>query len=141
MPTIAMTEPTPTLLCSCFAAWVMMSPGRWPLAGGRAPGHQHLHHQRSCESFATSRSTPLRPATVTALMAYVPTAVAVGHLRQPETELPMPGPDFARRISTLLASAANCSDVYAGLPARPGPRARTLPDPHRGSPPASPRRR
>jgi hypothetical protein len=61
-------------------------------------------------------------------MTYVPTAVAVGYLRQPETELPMPGPDFARRISTLLAFAANRPDVYTSLPARPAPRARPSSD-------------
>ncbi|MGX1274941.1 hypothetical protein [Streptomyces phaeoluteigriseus] len=63
-----------------------------------------------------------RPAAVTQLMAYVPKAVAVGYLRQPEVELPMPGPDFARRISTLIATAANRPDVFTTLPARPGPR-------------------
>ena len=66
-----------------------------------------------------------RPAAVTQLMTYVPKAVAVGYLRQPEVELPMPGPDFARRISTLIATAANRPDVFTTLPARPGPRVLT----------------
>ncbi|MFE4874329.1 hypothetical protein [Streptomyces sp. NPDC056682] len=48
-----------------------------------------------------------RSAAVTELMTYVPTAVAVGYLRQPEMDLPMPGPDFARQITTLLEAAAH----------------------------------
>ncbi|MET9388783.1 hypothetical protein ABZY09_49580 [Streptomyces sp. NPDC002928] len=69
-----------------------------------------------------------RPAALTALMAYVPTAVTVGYLRQPEMDLPTPGPDFARRISTLLATAANRPDVTNTLPARPDPRERASRD-------------
>ncbi|MDX2819230.1 hypothetical protein PV410_43080 [Streptomyces sp. PA03-5A] len=57
---------------------------------------------------ATSRP---RTAVVTELMAYVPTAVASGYLRQPETELPMPGPGFARRIRLLLAEAGSRIDL------------------------------
>ncbi|MEV6406027.1 hypothetical protein AB0M58_24135 [Streptomyces bobili] len=34
----------------------------------------------------------------------------------------MPGTDFARRISTLIAAAANRPDVFTTLPPRPGPR-------------------
>ncbi|MCX5055055.1 hypothetical protein [Streptomyces sp. NBC_00474] len=63
-----------------------------------------------------------RSAAVTELMAYVPTAVAVGYLRQPEMDLPTPGADFARRISTLLATAASRPDVTNTLPARPDSR-------------------
>nr|BBJ56340.1 hypothetical protein SAVMC3_89690 [Streptomyces avermitilis] len=44
------------------------------------------------------------------------TAVAVGYLRQPEMDLPTPGADFARRISTLLATAADRPDVTNTLP-------------------------
>ncbi|MEV6400550.1 hypothetical protein AB0M39_38210 [Streptomyces sp. NPDC051907] len=57
-------------------------------------------------------------AAVTELMAYIPTAVAAGYLRQPEIDLPMPGPDFADRISTLLDTATNRPGAPARLPAR-----------------------
>ena len=40
-------------------------------------------------------------AAVTDLMAYLPTAVDVGYLRH-DFEIPLPGPDFARRVSALL---------------------------------------
>ncbi|QIY59429.1 hypothetical protein HEP86_39540 [Streptomyces sp. RPA4-5] len=59
-----------------------------------------------------------RTAAVTELMDYMPTAVAVGYLREPDVELPMPGPNFARRIRTLLTAAANRPDVPSRLPAR-----------------------
>ncbi|GAX58430.1 hypothetical protein SO3561_10003 [Streptomyces olivochromogenes] len=61
-------------------------------------------------------------------MAYVPTAVAVGYLRQPEVDLPTPGTDFARRISTLLATAGNRPDVTNTLPARAESRERASRD-------------
>lgn len=51
-------------------------------------------------------------------MEYMPTAVAVGYLREPDMELPMSGPNFARRIRTLLTAAANRPDVPSRLPAR-----------------------
>ncbi|GGU44270.1 hypothetical protein [Streptomyces violascens] len=57
-----------------------------------------------------------RSDTVTELMTYVPAAVAVGYLRQPEMDLPMPGPDFARQITTLLESATH--PAANRLPAR-----------------------
>ncbi|WP_330335372.1 hypothetical protein OHS33_37430 (plasmid) [Streptomyces sp. NBC_00536] len=43
-----------------------------------------------------------RSPAVTELMTFMPTAVATGYLREPEMDLPMPGPDFATRIRTLL---------------------------------------
>ncbi|MEU7337338.1 hypothetical protein [Streptomyces sp. NPDC007074] len=45
-----------------------------------------------------------RPATVSKLMAYIPTAVTTGYLREPDSELPLPGQEFARRINALLAA-------------------------------------
>ncbi|MEU6680321.1 hypothetical protein [Streptomyces sp. NPDC046925] len=39
---------------------------------------------------------------VSQLMAYVPTAVAVGYLRQPDIALPVPGRDFAAQITARL---------------------------------------
>lgn len=74
-----------------------------------------LHH--------LSRQRAPRPssATVTSLMTYMPTAAAVGYLREPDMELPLPGPDFARTIRTLL-TAAHPADPAA---TRSGPRRRT----------------
>ncbi|MFD9584874.1 hypothetical protein ACFWBM_09365 [Streptomyces sp. NPDC059980] len=60
-----------------------------------------------------------RSATVTELMDYVPTAVASGYLREPEMDLPMPGPAFATRITALLEAAADRPDISDTLPARP----------------------
>ncbi|MFI2214925.1 hypothetical protein [Streptomyces sp. NPDC020141] len=60
-----------------------------------------------------------RSAVVTALMTYMPTAVAIGYLREPESELPLPGPGFARRIRTLLSTASHRPDGPSDLPARP----------------------
>ncbi|WP_128983102.1 hypothetical protein [Streptomyces roseicoloratus] len=51
-----------------------------------------------------------RSAVVTELMEYMPTAVAVGYLRQPDSELPLPGPSFARRVQALLDLAADRPD-------------------------------
>ncbi|MGW1886898.1 hypothetical protein [Streptomyces sp. NPDC001970] len=48
----------------------------------------------------------------------MPTAVAVGYLREPEMDLPMPGPDFAHRINTLLTAAANHPAGPSRLPTR-----------------------
>ncbi|MEV0494332.1 hypothetical protein [Streptomyces atratus] len=70
-------------------------------------------------------TTRPQSAAVTELMAYIPTAVAAGYLRQPEMDLPMPGPDFAHRISTLLDIAADRSAIPGRLPARRPPRTRT----------------
>ncbi|MEU3976732.1 hypothetical protein [Streptomyces bacillaris] len=50
------------------------------------------------------------PATVTSLMTYMPTATAVGYLREPDMELPLPGPDFARTIRTLLTATPRPAD-------------------------------
>jgi hypothetical protein len=38
------------------------------------------------------------------IMAYIPAAVTAGYLREPDTELPLPSNEFARRISRLLAA-------------------------------------
>lgn len=65
--------------------------------------------------------TTVRPRTtaVARLMDYIPTAVTVGYLREPDMDLPLPGPDFAQRVSALLTAAANRPDVSDTLPARP----------------------
>jgi hypothetical protein len=59
---------------------------------------------RVLRRLAKSTERPL-PAAVTRLMDYVPGAVACGYVREPEIDLPIPGPDFARRIRRLLAAA------------------------------------
>ncbi|WP_329167798.1 hypothetical protein OG939_36035 [Streptomyces sp. NBC_01685] len=63
-----------------------------------------LHH------LARQTSPRPSPATVTSLMTYMPTAIAVGYLREPDMELPLPGPDFARTIRTLLTTAPHLAD-------------------------------
>lgn len=65
-----------------------------------------------------------RSATVTELMDYMPTAVATGYLREPEMELPMPGPGFAAKIRAVLTEAAARPTTPTTLPARPSPRPR-----------------
>lgn len=61
-------------------------------------------------------------------MGYVPTAVAAGYLRQPEMQLPVPEPDFAKRIRLLIAAAAARPDVPGSLTARSEPLCRTWTD-------------
>lgn len=65
-----------------------------------------------------------RPAAVSKLMAYIPTAVTTGYLREPDTELPLPGGEFARRINNMLA-AADRPHLWTS---RPSPRPRVSPD-------------
>jgi hypothetical protein len=128
-----------------------------PTSGPATPTDQHspespqTWHPADHRITSTSTSTILRvlrhlakytvrprSAATTELMAYVPTAVAVGYLRQPEMDLPTPGADFARRVSTLLAAAANRPDVTTGLPARPDPHKNASHDvPHSVTQPAS----
>ncbi|MFJ4536613.1 hypothetical protein ACIP39_11670 [Streptomyces tibetensis] len=73
----------------------------------------------------TARS---RPAGVSKLMAYIPKAVTAGYLREPDTELPLPGREFARRINSLL-TAADRPSIWDSRPARhTPPGAYTSPD-------------
>ncbi|WP_394429866.1 hypothetical protein [Streptomyces sp. SGAir0957] len=73
-----------------------------------------------------SRHT-VRPRTmaVTHLMAYMPTAVTIGYLREPDMDLPLPGPDFAHRVGELL-TAAGRPDVSDTLPGRKPRDARSM---------------
>ncbi|MEU3529166.1 hypothetical protein AB0E62_35850 [Streptomyces sp. NPDC038707] len=57
-------------------------------------------------------------AVVAELMTYMPIAVAVGYLREPDSELPLPGPDFASQVRTRLAAVAEQPDRPTDLPAR-----------------------
>ncbi|MFD3775166.1 hypothetical protein [Streptomyces sp. NPDC058612] len=86
-----------------------------------------LHHDDGASSTTLLRVmrrltryiTRPRSAVVTELMTYMPMAVAVGYLREPDSELPLPGPDFAHKIRSLLAEAADRTDSPSDLPARP----------------------
>jgi hypothetical protein len=84
-------------------------------------------------------TTRPRSAQVTELMEYMPTAVAVGYLREPDIELPLPGPKFASTIRTLLAASAKQSDRPTRLPARKTPQPGTQDDTATCAP--APRRR
>ncbi|MFH8717622.1 hypothetical protein [Streptomyces zaomyceticus] len=68
-----------------------------------------------------------RSAVVAELMAYMPTAVAVGYLREPDSELPLPGDKFAHEIHALLTVSATRSDRPSNLPARTRTRGRARP--------------
>ncbi|MER6738922.1 hypothetical protein [Streptomyces puniciscabiei] len=59
-----------------------------------------------------------RSAAVNELMKFVPTAVAVGYLCEPDMELPLPGPDFARKIRSLLTTAASQPSNRVDRPTR-----------------------
>ncbi|MFB6655337.1 hypothetical protein ACFCZ4_34195 [Streptomyces microflavus] len=49
-----------------------------------------------------------RSEVVDALMAYLPTAVAVGYVcDEPDVDLPLPGPHFAEQIGILVAAASS----------------------------------
>ncbi|WP_326794028.1 hypothetical protein OHA79_52410 (plasmid) [Streptomyces sp. NBC_00841] len=71
-----------------------------------------------------SDSARTHSAAVTELLDYIPTAVAIGYLREPDMDLPMPGPHFAHRISNLFDTDAEQPHVTSTLPARPDPDAR-----------------
>ena len=103
------------------------APDAWHPAEHRITSTSTTTILRILRHLAKNSARP-RSAAISELMAYVPTAVAVGYLRQPEMDLPTPGADFARRISPLLATAANRPDVTNTLPARPDSRERTEDD-------------
>ncbi|MEU3604491.1 hypothetical protein AB0E83_03320 [Streptomyces sp. NPDC035033] len=77
-----------------------------------------------------------RSAAVTELMEYISTAVAVGYLREPDSELPLPGPSFARRIEALLDGATAPPHHPADRPDHPADR----PAPRRNPRPRAPDR-
>ncbi|MEU2248390.1 hypothetical protein [Streptomyces sp. NPDC019224] len=54
----------------------------------------------------SAHTTRSRSATVLKLMAYIPDAVAAGYLREPETELPLPGNTFAQHVRALISAPA-----------------------------------
>ncbi|MBL1109330.1 hypothetical protein JK361_32875 [Streptomyces sp. 5-8] len=69
-----------------------------------------------------------RTAAVTELMTYVTTAVTAGWLREPDSDIPLPGPDFADRITALFKAAEKTPDISDTLPARSAAREQA-PDP------------
>ncbi|MER5586520.1 hypothetical protein ABT090_33435 [Streptomyces asoensis] len=73
------------------------------------------------------QSVRSRPAAVGKLMAYIPMAVTAGYLREPDTELPLPGVGFARRITSLLATADH-PHTWHRQPTRPAPDPRNCTD-------------
>ncbi|MET9914976.1 hypothetical protein ABZZ74_51455 [Streptomyces sp. NPDC006476] len=128
------TEPDPDPQSSAQAAVSR----RWHPAEHRITSTSTTTILRVLRHLAKYTARP-RPAAVTALMSYVPTAVTAGYLRQPEIELPMPGPGFAKRISVLLAAAAARPDTPSSLPARSETAYRPFPDvPHPKPRPSSP---
>ncbi|MET8420676.1 hypothetical protein ABZV41_34805 [Streptomyces sp. NPDC005098] len=96
----------------------------WHTAGRQITNASFTTKLRILRHLAKYTNRP-QSAAVTELMAYIPTAVAAGYLRQPEMDLPMPGPDFAHRISTLLGIATDRPAIPGTLPARRPPRTRT----------------
>ncbi|MET8965226.1 hypothetical protein ABZX69_38150 [Streptomyces sp. NPDC004074] len=95
--------------------------GSWYPADHRLTSTSTTTILRILRHLAKTTARP-RSTAVTELMAYVPTAVAVGYLRHSEMDLPMPGPDFARRIRTLLSTATKRPDAAGRLPSRPDSR-------------------
>jgi hypothetical protein len=99
----------------------------WTPAGRQVTDAPTTTMLRVLRRLAKSTTRP-QSAVVTELMAYIPTAVAAGYLRQPEIDLPMPGPDFARRVSALLDAAADQPDAPRDIPTHQPPlRTRTRP--------------
>ncbi|MFD6798633.1 hypothetical protein [Streptomyces cyaneofuscatus] len=63
-----------------------------------------------------------RSEVVDALMAYLPTAVAVGYVRdEPDVDLPLPGPHFAEQIGILVAAASSLHPAREDLGRRKTP--------------------
>ncbi|MDX3693193.1 hypothetical protein PV726_23165 [Streptomyces europaeiscabiei] len=71
---------------------------------------------------------PRRTELVDAVMHYVPGAVALGYVDNPDFELPLPGPDFAEHLTVLVAAtSATASWGQTPSPRRPVPRPPVLP--------------
>ncbi|MGW4759423.1 hypothetical protein [Streptomyces chartreusis] len=78
--------------------------GTWHPADHRITSTSTTHFMRILRHLA-KQTVRSRPAEVGKLMAYIPTAVTAGYLREPDTEIPLPGDGFARRINSLLVAA------------------------------------
>jgi hypothetical protein len=77
--------------------------GSWNPADHRITSASTTQFMRILRHLA-KQTVRSRPAAVSKLMAYIPAAVTAGYLREPDTELPLPGNEFARRINGLLAA-------------------------------------
>ncbi|MFC8841095.1 hypothetical protein ACFT8Q_13430 [Streptomyces griseoincarnatus] len=64
----------------------------------------------------SANTTRSRSAAVLKLMAYIPRVVAAGYLREPETELPLPGDGFAQHIQELIATQTTRSEAHEQTP-------------------------
>ncbi|MFI1840003.1 hypothetical protein [Streptomyces olivaceoviridis] len=106
-----------------------------PLLRGRIEGAPTSTLLRILRHLAAKTSRRPRSAAVTELMKLLPTAVAAGYLREPDMEIPLPGPDFARKIRTLLATAAGLPSDSIEQPVPLETRSRK----RRGTAPAMPR--
>jgi hypothetical protein len=60
----------------------------------------------------TRTDRPRRSEVVDAVVEYVPGAVAVGYLANPDFEIPLPGPDFADHIGIILACRVRTSTSH-----------------------------
>ncbi|MEU9575554.1 hypothetical protein AB0D62_38155 [Streptomyces massasporeus] len=78
--------------------------GAWHPADHRITSTSTTHFMRILRHLA-QQTVRSRPPGVSKLMAYIPTAVAAGYLREPDSELPLPGLEFARLINRLLTAA------------------------------------
>lgn len=93
--------------------------GTWHPADHRITSTSTTHFMRILRHLA-KQTVRSRPAAVSKLMAYVPTAVTAGYLREPDMELPLPGNEFARRINNALA-AADRPHIWDSRPSDPVP--------------------
>ncbi|MFZ4184720.1 hypothetical protein ACOZCG_26945 [Streptomyces pseudogriseolus] len=64
----------------------------------------------------SANTTRSRSAAVLKLMAYIPRVVTAGYLREPETELPLPGDGFAQRVQELTATPTTRSEAHEQTP-------------------------
>ncbi|MER6557431.1 hypothetical protein ABT300_06605 [Streptomyces sp. NPDC001027] len=98
----------------------------WNPAEHRITSASTTHFMRILRHLA-QQTVRSRPAAIGKLMAYIPTAVTAGYLREPDTELPLPGDGFARRITSLLA-AADRPHTWHRRPSPSAPDPRACPD-------------
>jgi hypothetical protein len=76
----------------------------WNPAEHRITSASTTHFMRILRHLA-KQTVRSRPAAVSELMAYIPEAVTAGYLRESDTELPLPGDEFACRVNSLLGAA------------------------------------
>ncbi|MFF8234716.1 hypothetical protein [Streptomyces caelestis] len=96
--------------------------GTWHPADHRITSTSTTHFMRILRHLA-KQTVRSRPAGVSKLMAYMPTAVTAGYLREPDTELPLPGWEFAHLINSFLTPGERPSvwDSRPPAPHAPGP--------------------